>query len=54
MTIQDDAEIRAKIAERAAAKKAKDYALADRIRNELAQRGIVLIGTPQGTAYEKR
>lgn len=39
------------IALRAAAKKAKNYAEADRIRAELAAKGIVLIDTPQGTTY---
>ena len=39
------------IARRAEAKKAKNYAEADRIRNELAEKGITLIDTPQGTKY---
>ena len=43
----------AKIAERAAAKKAKDYAKADAIRAELAAQGITLIDTPQGTTYKR-
>ena len=41
------------IAARAAAKKAKNYAEADRIRNELSEKGITLIDTPQGTTYKK-
>ena len=49
----EDPEILAKIAERAAAKKAKDYAKADAIRAELAAQGITLIDTPQGTVYKK-
>lgn len=48
-----DPEILAKIAERAAAKKAKDYAKADAIRAELAAEGITLIDTPQGTTYKR-
>ncbi len=48
-----DPEILEQIALRAAAKKAKNYAEADRIRNELAARGITLIDTPQGTTYKK-
>ena len=48
-----DPEIMAKIAERAAAKKAKDYAKADAIRAELAAAGITLIDTPQGTTYRR-
>ncbi len=46
------AEIEAAIAARAEAKKAKNYAEADRIRNELAAKGIILQDTPQGTKYQ--
>ena len=46
------AEITAQIEARAAAKKAKNYAEADRIRNELAARGITLIDTPEGTKFK--
>ena len=46
------AEIEAAIAERARAKKEKNYAEADRIRAELAARGITLIDTPNGTKFE--
>ena len=45
------AEIEALIEERAAAKKAKNYARADEIRNDLKSRGITLEDTPQGTKY---
>ncbi|MBQ0010911.1 MAG: cysteine--tRNA ligase [Ruminococcus sp.] len=44
--------IMGKIAERADAKKAKDYARADAIRAELAAMGITLVDTPQGTTYK--
>ena len=44
-------EIESLIAERAEAKKAKNYARADEIRNDLKARGITLIDTPQGTTY---
>ena len=47
-----DPEILAAIAARAAAKKAKNYAEADRIRDELAARGITLIDTREGTTYK--
>ena len=46
-----DKEIKEQIALRAEAKKAKNYAEADRIRNELAARGIILTDTKEGTTY---
>ena len=49
----DSADIEAKIAERTAAKKNKDYALADKIRNELKEQGIVLEDGPQGTTWKR-
>ena len=45
-------EIEDMIAKRAQAKKDKNYALADQIRNDLAARGVTLIDTPQGTNYQ--
>ena len=42
------AEILALVEERAAAKKAKDYARADAIRAELTQKGHVVEDTPKG------
>ena len=53
----DDPEIRAieeAIDARAAAKKAKNYAEADRIRAELAAKGVTLIDTPSGTVFERK
>ena len=41
------------IGERAAAKKNKDYARADAIRAELAEKGITLIDTKEGTTFKK-
>lgn len=49
----DAASIEAKIAERIAAKKNKDYALADKIRNELKEQGVILEDTPSGTTWKK-
>ena len=46
------AEIEAAIQARADAKKAKNYAEADRIRQELAEKGVILQDTPQGTKYQ--
>ena len=48
----DEATISGLIAQRAAAKKAKDFAEADRIRNELLSKGIVLKDSPTGTTWE--
>ena len=45
-------EIEAKIAERADAKKNKDYARADAIRAELLEKGVVLVDTKEGTTYK--
>jgi cysteinyl-tRNA synthetase len=41
------------IQERAAAKKAKNYAEADRIRKDLLGAGVVLEDTPQGTTWRR-
>ena len=41
------------IAERKAAKKAKDFARADAIREELLAKGVTLVDTREGTKYTK-
>ena len=43
--------VEAKIKERAEAKAAKNYALADQIRAELSAKGVTLIDTKEGTKY---
>ncbi len=48
-----DAEIESLVEQRAAAKRAKDFAEADRIRQALAAQGIVLKDSASGTTWER-
>lgn len=46
------AEIEAQVSARAMAKKAKDWAAADRIRNKLKEEGVILEDSPSGTTWK--
>lgn len=48
-----DADIEALIAERQAARKAKNFARADEIRNELLEKGIILEDTREGVKWKR-
>jgi cysteinyl-tRNA synthetase len=49
----DACAIAERIEARAAAKRARDFALADRIRRELSEQGVVLQDSPDGTTWRK-
>lgn len=48
-----EAEVEALIAERQQARKDKNFALADKIRDALKAKGIELLDTPQGVRWKK-
>jgi len=49
-----DKEVSEKISERNKARKNKDFALADQIRKELEEKGIILEDTKQGTTWRRK
>ena len=48
-----DAQVAELIAQRQQARKEKNFALADKIRDELKAQGIVLLDTPQGVQWKR-
>ena len=49
-----DAEIDRRIAERAAAKRARNFTLADQIRDQLLEQGIILEDTKSGVRWKRK
>jgi cysteinyl-tRNA synthetase len=49
-----DAQVEEKIAERNAAKKAKDFAHSDQVRKELQEQGIILEDTKSGVRWKRK
>jgi cysteinyl-tRNA synthetase len=52
--VQDDGEIESLIAQRNQARRNRDFASSDRIRQELLQRGIVIEDTREGTRWRRK
>jgi cysteinyl-tRNA synthetase len=49
-----DAEIETRVADRTAAKKARNFALADQIRDQLLEQGIILEDTKSGVRWKRK
>ena len=49
-----DAEVESMVAERSAAKKAKDFARSDLIRTQLLEQGIILEDTKSGVRWKRK
>jgi len=49
-----EADVEAQIARRTAAKKSRDFALADQIRKELAEQGVILEDTKEGVRWKRQ
>ncbi|UCB53597.1 MAG: cysteine--tRNA ligase [Candidatus Zixiibacteriota bacterium] len=49
-----DQEVKALIEKRVSARKEKDFALADQIRKDLEEKGIILEDTPEGTKWKRK
>jgi cysteinyl-tRNA synthetase len=49
-----DEAIEALVAERTAAKKARNFARADQIRNELAEKGVILEDSKDGVRWKRK
>ncbi len=49
-----DADVEARVAERTAAKKAKNFALSDQIRDQLLEQGIILEDTKAGVRWKRK
>jgi cysteinyl-tRNA synthetase len=53
-TAGDDAEIERLVHERQEARRRRDFAAADRLRDDLGRRGVVVEDTPQGARWKRR
>ena len=49
-----DTEVESRIAERTAAKKARNFALADQIRDQLLEKGVILEDTKAGVRWKRK